>query len=259
MDKEIYEKIIQKKEFSQLPKKDVEFILQAHQKYKAGAVVLEYRLKKEEGLHIPHNRIHRVLKENNRAKNEPKKQQRRKWIRYERKHSMSLWHTDWKYFSEQKKWFISYLDDASRMIMSHGTFDHATAENTIQVYLNAAKEYGDPRAVLTDRGTQFYANEREDRERGVSKFEQFLQNRKVKHIVGRVNHPQTNGKIERFFSTINQKMHFFSNIDECILWYNEERPHMSLDWDNLETPKQAFYRKLYPDQILGYTYRWMWD
>ena len=29
-------------------------------------------------------------------------------------------------------------------------------------------------------------------------------------------------------------------------WYNHDRPHMSLDWDNLETPAQAFKRKMPP-------------
>ena len=27
-------------------------------------------------------------------------------------------------------------------------------------------------------------------------------------------------------------------------WYNHNRPHMSLDWDDPETPVQAFARKM---------------
>lgn len=243
----------------EIPKHEVDLILKAHEKYKAGAVVLEHTLKKTDGLNIPHNRIHRVLKENNRANNEPKKQQRRKWIRYERKHSMSLWHTDWKLLNDQNKWIITYLDDASRMVLSYGIFDHATTENAINVYIQASNIYGDPRELLTDRGSQFYANEGEKKDKGISEFEKFLLDRKVKHIVGRVNHPQTNGKIERLYGTLEQKLRYFKDINEFITWYNEVRPHMSLDWDMLETPKQAFYRKLYPDQLLGYVNKWMWD
>jgi transposase InsO family protein len=31
---------------------------------------------------------------------------------------------------------------------------------------------------------------------------------------------------------------------EFLTFYNEERPHMSLDWDNLETPADGFDRLL---------------
>lgn len=27
-------------------------------------------------------------------------------------------------------------------------------------------------------------------------------------------------------------------------WYNHNRPHMSLDWENQETPAQAFAKKM---------------
>jgi len=33
-----------------------------------------------EGIHIPHNRIHRFLKEKGLAQDEPRKQRRRKWF-----------------------------------------------------------------------------------------------------------------------------------------------------------------------------------
>ena len=28
-------------------------------------------------------------------------------------------------------------------------------------------------------------------------------------------------------------------------WHNEIKPHMGLDWENLETPSQAFQRKMH--------------
>jgi len=36
----------------------------------------------------------------------------------------------------------------------------------------------------------------------------------------------------------------FGTLDELLTFYNEERPHMSLNWDNLETPIDAFDRLL---------------
>jgi putative transposase len=56
---------------------------------------LEKILDQDYGIHIPHNRIHKILLKNNMAKeNEKKIRQRKKWIRYERKHSLSLLHLD---------------------------------------------------------------------------------------------------------------------------------------------------------------------
>jgi len=104
------------------------------------------------GLNLPHNRIHMVLKENGRAMPEPAKQTRRKWVRYEREHSMSLWHTDWTQLSDGR-WWIAYMDDASRLIVGHGVFQEATAENTINVLKQAIAKYGCPREILTDRGS----------------------------------------------------------------------------------------------------------
>ena len=36
----------------------------------------------------------------------------------------------------------------------------------------------------------------------------------------------------------------FVNHDELVHWYNDIRPHQSLDWDKIETPQKAFIRKL---------------
>ena len=33
-------------------------------------------------------------------------------------------------------------------------------------------------------------------------------------------------------------------MEEFVIWYNTKRPHMSLNWDQLETPVQAFYKKI---------------
>jgi putative transposase len=64
------------------------------------------------------------------------------------------------------------------------------------------------------------------------------------HILARVNHPQTNGKLERFHGEIKRKQKWFESIDNLIHWWNYTKPHMSLDWDNLETPAKAFVRKM---------------
>jgi putative transposase len=66
-------------------------VIQAYKDQKVGARRLEKILDQEYGIHIPHNRIHKILLKNNMAKeNEKKKRSRKKWIRDERRHSLSL-------------------------------------------------------------------------------------------------------------------------------------------------------------------------
>ena len=40
------------------------------------------------------------------------------------------------------------------------------------------------------------------------------------------------------------KMRWFDSVDELMEWYNEVRPHMSLNLDVIETPHGAFIRKM---------------
>ena len=88
----------------------------------------------------------------------------------------------------------------------------------------------------------------------------------IRQILARINHPQTNGKLERFHGEQQRKLHRFKDVAvppgtaapfgseppeadpvaRFVKNYNYRRPHMSLDWDNLETPYQAFQRKMPP-------------
>jgi len=79
---------------------------------------------------------------------------------------------------------------------------------------------------------------------GECKFQIALKELGIEHILSGVSHPQTNGKIERFFGTLEQKLKYFKSIEEFMNFYNKKRPHMSLNLDVLETPEMAFYRKL---------------
>lgn len=212
-------------------------VLEVKKEYGFGATILEKILAERE-ITISYNRIHRILLDHNLAKDEPKKQKGRKYIRFERKHSNSLWHTDWTQYNN--KWYIFYEDDASRLIVSYGEFDAATTINSIIVFDRGTAKWGFPKQLLTDRGTQFCENEER-----IYQFREYVTSKGVQHILSRVNHPQTNGKLEKLNDTMQGLIDRFGNLDEAVKFYNEKRPHMSLTNGHLRTPLQAFYEKKY--------------
>jgi len=201
-------------------------VLEIRRQHPVCAVTLEKILDRE-GIHIPHNRIHRILKEEGLSRNEPKKQKRRKWIRYERRHSTSLWHGDW--FEYRGKHIVVFEDDASRLITGFGVFSRATARNAVYVLDNAVDFYGAPKQVMTDHGVQFTSIPREgcpDPKPNV--FQKRLKEYGIKHVKARVKHPQSNGKVEKASDTIMKLYKHFKSWDRTVAYYNFERPHMSL-------------------------------
>ena len=208
----------------------------------AGALTLEKIIDAQGEMHIPHNRIHRFLKEQGLALDEPQKQKRRKWVRYERRYSNSLWHADW--FEYQQDKVILFQDDASRFITGYGVFDHATAKNTIQVLDATIKIYGVPKQIMTDHGTQFTSLPRDScPSPKPNEFQQFLKDVGIHHIKSRVKHPQSNGKVERVILTLKQLQEYFNCWNTVFHYYNYERPHSSLENGCLRTPYQAFLDK----------------
>ena len=91
-------------------------------------------------------------------------------------------------------------------------FDEATTRHAVEALDRAIAQYGKPRSILSDRGSQFYATESEKKSKGVSEFEKHLEELGIRHILARVAHPQTNGKLERVHGEIQRKLHLFYDV-----------------------------------------------
>ena len=167
---------------------------------------------RDAGGHVPKDDVHRVLLENGPAREERAKKRRRRYVRYGRRHSSTLWHADYTQL-EDGRWMIVYVDDSSRYVVGHGVFDRATSENATAVFRRACLAHGTPYSVLTDHGSQFYAMESgARRERGRTRFEAHLRDMGVRQILARVGHPQTNGKAERVFKECKYKIGHFADV-----------------------------------------------
>ncbi|MHB8565627.1 MAG: hypothetical protein ACYC7D_04850 [Nitrososphaerales archaeon] len=108
---------------------------------------------------------------------------------------------------------IACEDDSSRFITGFGVHETLTSQYSVLALESAIKEYGKPASILSDHGSTFYAVESERREKGMTEFEKCLLKHKIRFILGRVNHPQTNGKIEKFFDIFEKKVKYFPSIE----------------------------------------------
>jgi len=164
----------------------VMLILKTHKKQKLGAKRLEKIIEFEHCIHIPHNKIHNVLLEHRLANESKNKKKRRKaWIRYEREHSLTAVHLDWHSCKINAKKLCVVLDDSSRCVLAGDEFDAATAENSInliQEVLENFREIIRIEQVVTDHGSQFYANKTCKNGKSNSKFSLFLEENNIKHI-----------------------------------------------------------------------------
>ncbi len=145
----------------------------------------------------------------------------------------SDWHTihDSRWAGKQ---IIAFEDDASRFITGYGVYDEATSMNSFAVLSEAIKSHGRLTSVLSDNGKQFTSNVKPLDGNSPVDFEKQLMRNHVKHYHTRVRHPQTNGKLEKFWDIFECKIKYFESVDEFMHWYNHTRPHGALNLYEME-------------------------
>jgi len=226
-----------------------------------GAVKLRLFIEMKYSKILPYNKIHNYLLKKGVSNEDEKKKRQRKYCRYQRDHSFSLVHLDWhESRTEEGKQVCVVEDDASRLIVCGEEFDNSKEENNIKLIEEAIKiankKYSSIiREVNTDKGSQFYSNKYDNNDiKGVSEFEKFLIKKEINHIPSRRNHPQTNGKEERWFRTYEENRYKFKSFQDFIKWYNN-MVHLGLNRKKGITPNQAVLNKLQPESILGLFWR----
>ena len=212
-------------------------IFDLRKRFGYGALRIEHLLKSK-GFDISHRQIEKLLVRNNLVIPNFAKQKPRRWVRYELPNPNDLWHTDWSYDPFTGKRLGIYIDDRARLVTSGDIFNNANAENTILLLKAGVKAFGKPKAIMTDHGSTYYAN-RPDTKQENTQFRICLDALGIKHYLARVNRPQTNGKVERFF--LSYKTEYttgtFTDIKDYLKHYNNKRPHMSL---NYKTPREVW-------------------
>ena len=155
---------------------------------------------------------------------------------FERARPNQLWQSDLFTFllkrQNRRLYLVAYLDDHSRFVVSYGLHATQSAALVIEVLRAAIASYQPPDELLTDNGSQYVTW------RGKSAFERELERRGIRHIVSSPRHPQTLGKIERFWGSLwrecLERAVFIDLADAqkriglFIDYYNFQRPHRAL-------------------------------
>lgn len=185
------------------------------------------------------------------------------FVRFEKEHCNEMWQTDFKgEFKTADGLYcfpLDIIDDHSRFLIKIKAYPK-TNDAVIPTFREAFEEYGMPQSVLSDNGSQFAGFKH-----GYTQFEKWLMNHDILPIHGRIKHPQTQGKIERFHRTMDTELlnHFvFSNcveadkaLNEWRIKYNNIRPHHALSMkcpaDIYIPSKRKYYDKVEPYEYNG--------
>lgn len=157
--------------------------------------------------------------------------------RFERARPGELWQSDITSFNltrhGTKVYLTVFLDDFSRFVVSWNLSTHQRQELVSEALMDGVSRFGKPKEVLTDQGRQYFAW------RGKSDFQKLLVREGIEHVVSRAHHPETLGKCERLWETVNRE--FWSRVrpqdlgdarERLAQWfahYNFFRPHQGID------------------------------
>ncbi len=168
---------------------------------------------------------------------EPRKRPKRSYVRFEADLPNECWQSDfthWALADGTGVEILSWLDDHSRYAISITCHRAVTGPIVVSTFQAACAQHGEPASTLTDNAMVFTTRFRH----GPNAFERALADLGVTQKNGRPNHPQTQGKVERFQQTLKKWLRaqpaaatlaaLQRQLDAFTDYYNTTRPHRSL-------------------------------
>ena len=166
---------------------------------------------------------------------------------FERSEPNELWQMDskGKYPLEDGECHpLSILDDHSRYAVGLYALPGLDGERAHGCLVETFRQYGLPQAMLMDRGSMWWTA---FNGWGLTRLSVRLIEQGIRLLYGRVCHPQTQGKVERFHRTLGAELRHrgvprrFADWPAALaavrLSYNERRPHEAL---GLQRPVQRY-------------------
>jgi len=212
----------------------------------AGAQSIHYRLKQLHTQAPAIATIWRSLQSQGLIEPQPKKKPKIYLQRFEAHQPNETWQSDVTHFRLANRKVVdvlNFLDDHSRLLLRSTVHPVVTGQIVVQEFRDAMSEFGPPQSTLTDNGMVFTARSRGGR----NAFEYTLDEFGIEQKNSRANHPQTQGKIERFHQTLKNWLYarpkpksieeLQALIDQFRELYNHQRPHKALKG---KTPAAVF-------------------
>lgn len=176
--------------------------------------------------------------------------------RYEKQRPGELLHIDLKYLpalrNARNDFEFAAVDDFSREAVVWITTEQTSAAATTFLERVAATLPYPIEAVLTDNAFAFTMRHALHADR-CTRFQQACQSLGIAHHLLRPYAPQSNGKVERFFRTINDEcLHvrplftFAARsraVEHFVWYYNHERPHLSLGGMTPVERRKLYFRQ----------------
>ncbi len=232
----------------QLPEAVVQQIVRLRQRERLGPARIALRLQ------VSHASVYRTLCRQGLQYLRPKA--RRIVQRYEKTAPGELFHLDSKTLVPLRRRTpaehqFAVLDDYSREAFSC-IYPVATTQAATDFLLAALRYYGYPvQAILTDNALCFTMRYAAHAEREPL-FAKTCTELGIRHALIRPHRPQTNGKVERFFRTVNEECytrtrfrdsgHRANSLQAFVRYYNHDRPHLSLGGLTPIQRRQAYFQ-----------------
>src|SRR5271157_4403861 len=168
------------------------------------------------------------------------------YVKFERQFPNDLWQIDFKgedHFGHLGKLsLLAIIDDCSRFVIAARWFPIQEEGNVILLLRDAFTQHGLPNEIISDNAAQFKTLQGEP----LTRYCRLLALVGVRVLFHAPNHPQTKGKLERWFGTVMSKFvpearrliesnphltlaEFNSKFAEWIEWYNHRHRHSSLN------------------------------
>lgn len=155
---------------------------------------------------------------------------------------------------------LTVLDDHSRFVLGLYSMADHSLERVRERLVIVFEKWGCPRQMLFDHGTPWWST---SNGWGLSRLSVFLMEHNIELIFGRVAHPQTQGKVERFHRTLHRSMmrqgvpakweQWQGRYDGFVERYNHHRPHEAL---GMQRPVQRYRPspRAYQDEVAPWIY-----
>ncbi len=217
----------------------------------AGPQTIAWHLQQHHQVTVSPATVSRYLSRQGLVTPDPSKRPKSSYLRFEADMPNECWQSDFTHYrlaSGTDTEILTWLDDHSRYALSLTAHARVTGPAVLLAFRAACNQHGIPASTLTDNGMVFTTRLSGGRG-GRNALEHELRRLGIKQKNGKPNHPQTQGKVERFQQTMKNWLRaqprqpatlaeLQALLDAFATVYNKQRPHRSLT--GRATPADAY-------------------